>query len=234
MPHSTRMLAVPKTKSAATRFATATKHAHDLDSTETDRSRPPSPQRRCNPDRRDSTNGSCKLGAFIGVFRVPQLQKNIGLRGMLTVAGVAAVLGLLLTRSFPSRPKEPQKTSRVRTTGTSWSSRSSRPQNYQKRQKCQRFLTPSPRSSEPLSPRTVDSDHKETLGAEAVPAPNPTKGRQLQSKRNGTVIGRAVHDYQTHGAEGSICVREPFPQQSPLNRQIDQMATCAGADGSVP
>ena len=45
--------------------------------------------------------GVGKLGAFIGVFLVPQLQKNIGLRGMLTVAGVAAVLGLLLTRVLP-------------------------------------------------------------------------------------------------------------------------------------
>ena len=45
--------------------------------------------------------GVGKLGAFIGVFLVPQLQKNIGLRGMLIVAGVAAVLGLLLTRVLP-------------------------------------------------------------------------------------------------------------------------------------
>ena len=45
--------------------------------------------------------GVGKLGAFIGVFLVPQLQKNIGLRGMLTVAGVAAVLGFLLTRVLP-------------------------------------------------------------------------------------------------------------------------------------
>jgi MFS family permease len=45
--------------------------------------------------------GVGKLGAFIGVFLVPQLQKNIGLRGMLTVAGVAAVLGFLLTTVLP-------------------------------------------------------------------------------------------------------------------------------------
>ena len=45
--------------------------------------------------------GVGKLGAFIGVFLVPQLQKNIGLRGMLLVAGGAAVLGLLLTRVLP-------------------------------------------------------------------------------------------------------------------------------------
>jgi MFS family permease len=45
--------------------------------------------------------GIGKLGAFIGVFLVPQLQKNVGLRGMLLVAGGSAVLGLLLTRILP-------------------------------------------------------------------------------------------------------------------------------------
>jgi MFS transporter, PHS family, inorganic phosphate transporter len=45
--------------------------------------------------------GVGKLGAFIGVFLVPQLQKSINLRGMLLVAGVAAVLGLLLTMLLP-------------------------------------------------------------------------------------------------------------------------------------
>jgi MFS family permease len=45
--------------------------------------------------------GIGKLGAFIGVFLVPQLQKDIGLRGMLLVAGASAVLGLLLTRVLP-------------------------------------------------------------------------------------------------------------------------------------
>ncbi len=45
--------------------------------------------------------GVGKLGAFVGVFLVPQLQKHIGLRGLLTVAGVAAVLGLLLTLVLP-------------------------------------------------------------------------------------------------------------------------------------
>ena len=45
--------------------------------------------------------GVGKLGAFIGVFLVPQLQKNISLRGMLLVAGAAAVLGLLLTLVLP-------------------------------------------------------------------------------------------------------------------------------------
>jgi hypothetical protein len=45
--------------------------------------------------------GIGKLGAFIGVFLVPQLQKNIGLRGMLVVAGGAAILGYLLTMVLP-------------------------------------------------------------------------------------------------------------------------------------
>jgi MFS transporter, PHS family, inorganic phosphate transporter len=45
--------------------------------------------------------GIGKLGAFVGVFLVPQLQKSINLRGMLLVAGAAAVLGLLLTLILP-------------------------------------------------------------------------------------------------------------------------------------
>ena len=45
--------------------------------------------------------GIGKLGAFIGVFLVPQLQKDIGLRGMLLVAGASAVLGFALTRVLP-------------------------------------------------------------------------------------------------------------------------------------
>ncbi len=45
--------------------------------------------------------GIGKLGAFIGVFVVPQLQSGIGLRGMLLVAGAAAVVGLLLTLVLP-------------------------------------------------------------------------------------------------------------------------------------
>ncbi len=45
--------------------------------------------------------GIGKLGAFVGVFLVPQLQKSIHLRGMLLVAGAAAVLGLLLTLILP-------------------------------------------------------------------------------------------------------------------------------------
>ena len=45
--------------------------------------------------------GIGKLGAFIGVFLVPQFQKDIGLRGMLLVAGGAAVLGCCLTRLLP-------------------------------------------------------------------------------------------------------------------------------------
>ena len=45
--------------------------------------------------------GVGKLGAFVGVFLVPQLQKHYGLRGMLTIAGVAAVLGFALTKILP-------------------------------------------------------------------------------------------------------------------------------------
>jgi MFS transporter, PHS family, inorganic phosphate transporter len=45
--------------------------------------------------------GVGKLGAFIGVFLVPQLQKAIQLRGMLLVAAGAAVLGFLLTTVLP-------------------------------------------------------------------------------------------------------------------------------------
>lgn len=45
--------------------------------------------------------GIGKLGAFVGVFLVPQFQKSIGLRGMLVVAGCAAILGFLLTLTLP-------------------------------------------------------------------------------------------------------------------------------------
>ena len=45
--------------------------------------------------------GVGKLGAFAGVFLVPQLQNAVGLRGMLVVAGVAALLGLLVTFALP-------------------------------------------------------------------------------------------------------------------------------------
>lgn len=45
--------------------------------------------------------GIGKLGAFVGVFAVPQLETHIGLRGMLVVAGGAAILGFLLTRLLP-------------------------------------------------------------------------------------------------------------------------------------
>ena len=45
--------------------------------------------------------GVGKLGAFVGVFLVPQLQKHYGLRGMLTIAGVAAILGFALTTILP-------------------------------------------------------------------------------------------------------------------------------------
>jgi MFS family permease len=45
--------------------------------------------------------GVGKLGAFIGVFLVPQLQTGIGLRGMLFVAGVASLAGLFVTMLLP-------------------------------------------------------------------------------------------------------------------------------------
>jgi MFS family permease len=45
--------------------------------------------------------GIGKLGAFVGVFFVPQLQKHYGLRGMLAIAGVAAILGFALTSVLP-------------------------------------------------------------------------------------------------------------------------------------
>jgi MFS family permease len=45
--------------------------------------------------------GVGKLGAFAGVFLVPQLAAHIGLRGLLYVAGGAAVLGFLLTNVLP-------------------------------------------------------------------------------------------------------------------------------------
>jgi nitrate/nitrite transporter NarK len=45
--------------------------------------------------------GVGKLGAFVGVFLVPQLANHIGLRGLLYVAGGAAVLGFLLTNVLP-------------------------------------------------------------------------------------------------------------------------------------
>lgn len=45
--------------------------------------------------------GIGKLGAFVGVFLVPQLQAHIGLRGLLLVAGIAAILGFALTNVLP-------------------------------------------------------------------------------------------------------------------------------------
>ena len=46
-------------------------------------------------------SGLGKLGAFVGVFLVPQLETHIGLRGMLLVAGGAAGAGMLLTLLLP-------------------------------------------------------------------------------------------------------------------------------------
>jgi MFS family permease len=45
--------------------------------------------------------GVGKFGAFVGVFLVPQLQTHWGLRGMLAVAGAAALAGCALTFILP-------------------------------------------------------------------------------------------------------------------------------------
>jgi MFS family permease len=45
--------------------------------------------------------GVGKLGAFVGVFLVPELENRFGLRGLLFVAGIAATLGFGLTRILP-------------------------------------------------------------------------------------------------------------------------------------
>jgi PHS family inorganic phosphate transporter-like MFS transporter len=45
--------------------------------------------------------GIGKLGAFVGVFLVPVLQDHVGLRGLLAVAGVSAVLGFAVTCLLP-------------------------------------------------------------------------------------------------------------------------------------
>ena len=45
--------------------------------------------------------GIGKLGAFVGVFLVPQLETHVGLRGMLAVAGGAAIAGSLVTLVLP-------------------------------------------------------------------------------------------------------------------------------------
>jgi MFS transporter, PHS family, inorganic phosphate transporter len=45
--------------------------------------------------------GIGKLGAFVGVFLVPVLETHIGLRGLLLVSGIAAILGFALTSVLP-------------------------------------------------------------------------------------------------------------------------------------
>jgi MFS family permease len=45
--------------------------------------------------------GIGKLGAFAGVFLVPELETHIGLRGLLLIAGAAALLGFGLTTVLP-------------------------------------------------------------------------------------------------------------------------------------
>ncbi len=50
--------------------------------------------------------GIGKLGAFVGVFLVPQLQKGIGLRGMFLVAGGAALAGMALSLVLPEPARQ--------------------------------------------------------------------------------------------------------------------------------
>jgi MFS family permease len=45
--------------------------------------------------------GVGKLGAFVGVFVVPALEARVGLRSMLAIAAVSAMLGILLTCLLP-------------------------------------------------------------------------------------------------------------------------------------
>jgi PHS family inorganic phosphate transporter-like MFS transporter len=45
--------------------------------------------------------GIGKLGAFVGVFVVPQLQDRFGLRWMLAIAALAAIIGFLVTLPLP-------------------------------------------------------------------------------------------------------------------------------------
>jgi MFS transporter, PHS family, inorganic phosphate transporter len=45
--------------------------------------------------------GVGKLGAFVGAFLVPVLQDHIGLRGLLAVAGISAVVGFAITTLLP-------------------------------------------------------------------------------------------------------------------------------------
>jgi MFS family permease len=47
-----------------------------------------------------------KLGAFVGVFLVPVLERSIGLRGMLVVAAGAAGLGYLVTLILPETAQQ--------------------------------------------------------------------------------------------------------------------------------
>jgi PHS family inorganic phosphate transporter-like MFS transporter len=68
--------------------------------------------------------GTGKLGAFVGVFLVPVLQAHIGLRGLLAIAAVAAVLGLTATtllpepsgRTLEELSEKPDELTRLRTT----------------------------------------------------------------------------------------------------------------------
>ncbi|HET9059111.1 MAG TPA: MFS transporter, partial [Acidimicrobiales bacterium] len=45
--------------------------------------------------------GIGKLGAFVGVFLVPQLELSVGLRGMVGIAAVFSIAGIALTSLLP-------------------------------------------------------------------------------------------------------------------------------------
>jgi PHS family inorganic phosphate transporter-like MFS transporter len=68
--------------------------------------------------------GVGKLGAFVGVFLVPTLQASVGLRGMLTVAGGAAIAGFFLTKVLP----EPSQRSLEDISGNDATTRDPEPQ----------------------------------------------------------------------------------------------------------
>jgi PHS family inorganic phosphate transporter-like MFS transporter len=93
--------------------------------------------------------GIGKLGAFIGVFLVPVLQRTIGLRGLLLVASGSAVLGYLLTLVLP----EPARRSLEEVSGEN---RPTPPAEYRRaEEKPPEALEPAAREPEPISTANV-------------------------------------------------------------------------------
>jgi MFS family permease len=93
--------------------------------------------------------GIGKLGAFIGVFLVPVLQRTIGLRGLLLVASGSAVLGYLLTLVLP----EPARRSLEEVSGED---RPTQPAEYRRaEEKPLEALEPAAREPEPISTANV-------------------------------------------------------------------------------